>query len=1337
MDRSNPRLQPTALTLLAEAASTFRALGAYEMGTLALANPSLARAISSISVPPSGLLRTEVTAPVAPSATLSDELLYDDATDPAKKYYLPQYRLAEETVSGNQQYKMALEPSGSDWTLTIYFEKHPAPAIEIAARTAQELPHQVSVVLRYKLMMGDAAAGIRELPFPDVGPEGSLLRAALKLSRLEERDQLYQALTDPVYGATLVLRRAWRTAIPLNAPDTGAFTVSSGSATIPAASTFDLDRGSDQAPDADIRWDNTGEARKVTPIQAGQIANMGAANFEAVTPAQIKGAAFAGQPLTGSTPLGANAVVIATPNWNPGGSGGTYEPHALGIWFTGRAWSVFNQDFVAMPVNAAFNILALQPGDGAFVHRAVAPVTAWSAWAALGAPAAGFKGAPATVSRNPTVCNVYVWGGDNALWQKPFGQGRWTDFVKHTDAVLASPPAAGTMGPDHEHVFVQGTDGQVFQKWWTSKTGWSKWVALGAPPVGFHGPPAVISRSPTVCNIYVWGKDNALWQRAYAGNQWGAWARHNDGVITSAPAAASQGPNHEEVFARGTDGHLWHKWWLAGSGWSRWAPMGAPPGGFQEGPSAVWRNPNAASVFVRGTDNALWESQFSPAAWQAWVRHAGSLSATPCAGSMNPNYQHVFVRGSDGHLWQQWWPGGSVGGNISGNSTFIDRPQTNGNPNANLCAISNWNPGGSGGVYNPHFIGVWYSGGKWGIFNQDMAAIPPGAAFNLHVAEPGSDAFVHRAIAANIQGHVTVIDHPTTNGNPNAVVIATANWNAQGAAGVYDNHATGVWYNGSHWTIFNQDMKPMPPGAAFNVQVFQPSPSAFVHRAVAANISAHTTVITPPGDPNSGLAKGTVFAVKTAAGNYTKVRVTDLSGDLKFDWVTYSDAPRYKEDTATLDDTGGRNPFVFPPNLYGYIFRDIGSAPTDKLGLVRRTVTWNSLPQVYFQDQARKNVFYYLPDAFKIARAPGTLRHPFISVDFSSPDGSLDQTTAVVEYFAAPFVDRRRLDAAAAGLQEFVPSQSGDPSLELLLSNQLKFKLGVIGADNAVTFTEHPEALVSLRDGISHSLSFTIQKFQTVFDALFSDTSALFQGQVLVTLGTDASQDVPPIPFVARMNDLAGDIFDYATAPDADAGSLSVTLRNAIESPVTIRALTASLKRGTQQVGARVDSFAPPADVAAGGTVTVKLTALSPLDGDAPWQPVFDLSGVDVKPDRDAIWASILKQTTQPEYAVSIRVQTVREVFDPPADHSVPQIGLILVELKIGDAQPVTVELAMDHLEDSAKLHRPLKDYVLGKAGDSSYSYRVTPVRGGSRPDNPQWKTGSQDLLLILSQDLS
>ena len=204
----------------------------------------------------------------------------------------------------------------------------------------------------------------------------------------------------------------------------------------------------------------------------------------------------------------------------------------------------------------------LSAGDIAAV-LAMYPRRGWSGWVALGRPPGGFSGAPAVVSRNNAVCNIYVRGADNALWQRAFWDGRWHDWGRHDGGVPASEPALGSMGPDHEHVFVRGTDNQVWQKFWTGGGGWSGWFALGAPPGGFAGAPSVISRNNTVCNIYVRGNDNALWQRAFWDGRWHDWGRHDDGgVLASEPALGSMGPDHEHVFVRGTDNQVWQKWWV-------------------------------------------------------------------------------------------------------------------------------------------------------------------------------------------------------------------------------------------------------------------------------------------------------------------------------------------------------------------------------------------------------------------------------------------------------------------------------------------------------------------------------------------------------------------------------------------------------------------------------------------------------------------------------------------------------------------------------------------------------------------------------------------------------
>ncbi len=183
-------------------------------------------------------------------------------------------------------------------------------------------------------------------------------------------------------------------------------------------------------------------------------------------------------------------------------------------------------------------------------------------------------------------------------------------------------------------------------------------------------------------------------------------------------------------------------------------------------------------------------------------------------------------------------------------TSYLDHPLTTGNPNAIVLVTQNYNPGGVGATYNDHEIGVMYdiTSGRWAIYNQDLADIPVGAAFDVLVVSIGAPAFVHTATAANIHNNHTHIDHPLTNGNPAAVVLVTQNLNPGGAGGTVNDHSIGVHYDGveSKWAVFNQDGVAMPEGAGFNVLTVTTDPAAKVHTATAENIVMNYTLIDHP-----------------------------------------------------------------------------------------------------------------------------------------------------------------------------------------------------------------------------------------------------------------------------------------------------------------------------------------------------------------------------------------------------------------------------------------------------------------------------------------------------------
>ena len=70
----------------------------------------------------------------------------------------------------------------------------------------------------------------------------------------------------------------------------------------------------------------------------------------------------------------------------------------------------------------------------------------------------------------------------------------------------------------------------------------------------------------------------------------------------------------------------------------------------------------------------------------------------------------------------------ATSGNTTSNSTYIDHPLTNQEPDAILLVTQVWEPDVDVVVNHP--TGVWYDsnrGGRWAIFNQDLAPMPEGA----------------------------------------------------------------------------------------------------------------------------------------------------------------------------------------------------------------------------------------------------------------------------------------------------------------------------------------------------------------------------------------------------------------------------------------------------------------------------------------------------------------------------------------------------------------------------------------------------------------------------------
>jgi hypothetical protein len=160
--------------------------------------------------------------------------------------------------------------------------------------------------------------------------------------------------------------------------------------------------------------------------------------------------------------------------------------------------------------------------------------------------------------------------------------------------------------------------------------------------------------------------------------------------------------------------------------------------------------------------------------------------------------------------------------NLVGGWTVLDNPVLNNNPHAVVMVTADLSPNGNCGcVMNNHHLGVWYTGSRWAIYNQDGASIPVGAQFNIFAAASSDNEMFTSSPASN-NFSTDFVNDGRLNRHPEWLVFATLNWNPGGACGCQsDDHAIGVYYAPGlgEWAVYNEDTATIPLGTAFNLFV--------------------------------------------------------------------------------------------------------------------------------------------------------------------------------------------------------------------------------------------------------------------------------------------------------------------------------------------------------------------------------------------------------------------------------------------------------------------------------------------------------------------------------------
>lgn len=207
--------------------------------------------------------------------------------------------------------------------------------------------------------------------------------------------------------------------------------------------------------------------------------------------------------------------------------------------------------------------------DHVLRHRwQLEPNGGWSPyWADL---ASGVISDPAVGRNADGRLEVFAIGADGALhqaWQQADGWSAWT----YRGGSFASSPAVASNADGRLEVFALGADGRAWHTWQTApNSGWSNIVPLDGATFATRRTFAV---SPGLM-LFGRASDGGLAHLAQSASGWNAWPF--DGDAASDPAFATNLDGRVELFLRGSDGVLRHRWQTTpGGSWSGWNALGA------------------------------------------------------------------------------------------------------------------------------------------------------------------------------------------------------------------------------------------------------------------------------------------------------------------------------------------------------------------------------------------------------------------------------------------------------------------------------------------------------------------------------------------------------------------------------------------------------------------------------------------------------------------------------------------------------------------------------------------------------------------------------------------
>lgn len=225
-----------------------------------------------------------------------------------------------------------------------------------------------------------------------------------------------------------------------------------------------------------------------------------------------------------------------------GGNGALFHKSSgAGDPISWNRWTAVDAVLTSAPAAAgrrggAFLDVAGRGTDQSIYFAAIDLATGkWVPWVNIGKPGGeAARGGPAVASPLHGYVHVLVRGPRDEVWVKHHNGREWVDWVSIGGATNADPVAVSTAEGTLD-VFIRGTDGQVWQRSWTSTDGWFDWKPVAPAPAGGL---AATAEGPGRIWLFA-GQGQDLVYDVYDRRGWSGWQQLR---VAGAPAPGPDRP---------------------------------------------------------------------------------------------------------------------------------------------------------------------------------------------------------------------------------------------------------------------------------------------------------------------------------------------------------------------------------------------------------------------------------------------------------------------------------------------------------------------------------------------------------------------------------------------------------------------------------------------------------------------------------------------------------------------------------------------------------------------------------------------------------------------------